>query len=142
LRFRLVRVRSAERVHTTEFVWRGSERVNASGPERTLVDGFNDPSWLGGWRHLLEMLSRYMEDEPARERLGEQMRQHGRGAAHKRLGYVLERMFPEETELLSLAAARVTRGVVKLDPQLSRKGELDHRWGLWINTPLAATRRA
>ena len=32
----------------------------------------------------------------------------------------------------------MSEGVVKLDPYLARKGKLDKRWGLWINTPLAS----
>ena len=52
LKFRVVRIGSIERVRTTELIWRGAERVHVSGPERTILDGLNDPTWLGGWRHL------------------------------------------------------------------------------------------
>lgn len=138
LRFRLVRVGSPKRIEDADLVWRGSERVHVSGPERTIVDGLNDPSWLGGWRHLNDVLRTYMEDKPDGGRLQLEMLKHARGAAFKRLGFVLERLFPREEALIEVAASRSTKGVVKLDPYLARKGRLDKRWGLWINTPLAS----
>ena len=133
LRFRLVRIHSEERVTSTELVWRGPERVHVSSPERTIVDGLNDPSWLGGWRHLVDIIDRYLSEEPDRKHLESELSRHGRGAAHKRLGFLLEARRPKEVGLIEAAKGGVTRGVVKLDPSLPRKGSIDSGWGLLVN---------
>lgn len=40
-------------------VWRGAERVDVSGVERTSVDCLNLPELCGGSRHLAQMLKEY-----------------------------------------------------------------------------------
>jgi predicted transcriptional regulator of viral defense system len=134
LRFRLVRIDSEDRVRTTDLEWRGPEKVRVSGRERTIVDGLNDPSWLGGWRHLIDIVDRYFSEEPNRKHLESELSRHGRGAAHKRLGSLLEERRPDEVGLIESAMKGVTKGVVKLDPSLPRKGSIDTRWGLLVNT--------
>lgn len=131
--FRLVRVgRSALEGATT--IWRGSAQVQVSDRERTIVDGANSPEWVGGVRHLADMLVTYREsDEHNVERLSATLAAHGRGAGHKRLGYLAQVLWPEAIQLLKGAQAGRSAGVIKLDPSLRSKGRLDKRWGLWIN---------
>ncbi len=136
LGFRLVRIASEDRINGTLKVWRGRERVNVSSPERTLVDGLNDPAWLGGLRHLLAILGRFLESNQDLEDLRTELQEHARGAAFKRLGFMLELLWPEQEGMIELARGRTSRGVVKLDPKLEERGRLDSRWGLWINTAL------
>ena len=136
LRFRLVRIASVERISGTQEVWRGSERVNVSSPERTLVDGLNDPGWIGGLRHLLSALARFLDSDPNLENLRTELDTQARGVAFKRLGYLLEQFWPEYQELVLFAKSRHSRGVVRLDPKLPARGRLDSRWGLWVNTAL------
>ncbi len=138
LRFRLVRVSSTERISGTRRVWRGRDRVNVSGPERTLVDGLNDPGWLGGLRHLVSVMGRFLESAPDLEKLKAELDAHARGVAFKRLGFLFERVWPEHRELVVFAKERVSQGVVRLDPKLPARGRLDSRWGLWINTDVDA----
>ena len=136
--FTLVRV-PASRLAGTTLVWRGAARIPVSGRERTLVDALRNPAWVGGVRHLAEMLASYRAgreaDLPA---LLREVATHGNGAAHKRFGHLAERLWPEAVPKLG---GRVTAGVIKLDPAVKARGELDRRWGLWGNVNLPSGAR-
>jgi predicted transcriptional regulator of viral defense system len=137
--FTLVRVKPGRLQHLTP-VWRGSRRVLASSRERTIVDAAMDPRWVGGLRHLADVFSAYSADpkaDPAA--LLEELRRSGSGAAAKRLGYLAENLWPVADTLIDGARASRSRGVVKLDPALARRGKMNSRWGLWINVSLGAS---
>ena len=108
--------------------------MSVSSRERTLVDAFRDPSWLGGIRNVADALSTYLEDpHSTATALLREMRSSGSGAAAKRLGFLLETLeFPAGTEIEKLLALRPA-GNIKLDPAIPSRGRLSKRWGLWIN---------
>jgi predicted transcriptional regulator of viral defense system len=134
--FRLVRV-SGERVQGATAVWRSGTRVHVSSPTRTLVDALRDPSWVGGVRHLIQLLGGYRESSGASEaRLVEDLERYGNGAANKRAGFLAERTWPDAHALIGAAARRRTTGVIKLDPAVARRGRMNRRWGLWVNISL------
>lgn len=131
--FRLVRVPLA-RVASVHTIWRGSVRVRVSNAERTLIDGCIDPSWVGGVRPLVEMLASYRDSANASpERLAKELTESNSGAAHKRLGLIVERIWPEATRLIDAAARGRTAGVIRLDPAIASQGKMSRRWGLWVN---------
>lgn len=143
LEFRLARV-APERAVGDARVWRRTSRVACSSPERLLVDAGNSPAWVGGVRHLVEILDRYSDRSSHDfDALDLALEQYGRGAGAKRLGYLAERrMVTVESEtareclrrIREITHARRTTGVVKLDPNLRRGEAMDTAWGLWINT--------
>lgn len=135
--FQLVRVDLA-RLGGVEAVWRGSAKVQLSGRERTIADALRNPSWVGGLRHLIEILTRYSSEDPSRlNRLGEEVLRQGSGAAAKRAGYIMEVLLGRLPNELAILRSHLSSGVIKLDPDLSRKGRLDKRWGLWVNSEVA-----
>jgi predicted transcriptional regulator of viral defense system len=136
--FKLVRVK-ADRIRHLTSVWRGASRVLVSGRERTLVDGAIDPSWLGGFRHLQDVFITYAESGDASELLNE-VKRSGTGAAAKRIGYLTEGLWPDANELRDGAHSMRSTGVIKLDPAVRRRGSMNSRWGLWVNTSLHARR--
>jgi predicted transcriptional regulator of viral defense system len=112
-----------------------------------LIDGANSPVWVGGIRHLSEMLNRYVAT-PSRNvaRLTHVLDSHGRGAGAKRLGFVAENLEREAREnegkdflraVRELAMTRITKGVVKLDPAIHGRGRMNARWGLWVNADVS-----
>lgn len=120
-------------------VWRSSVRVSVSGPERTIIDAAVDPAWVGGVRHLAEILCAYRDRESARpEALIAPLRSFGTGAAAKRLGYLCERLWPAATVVIKECLALRTRGNIKLDPYLGAGRKLITRWGLWENAAIRA----
>lgn len=136
LDFRIVRV-SPSRLKGTIPVWRGAVRVPVSDREKTLADALTSPDWVGGIRHLYDMLETYFSSEkPALENLLKRLDENGRGAAYKRLGYLVDEFWPKFEPLRIAALARKTKGNIKLDPAVTAKGRLIKQWGVWNNATL------
>lgn len=115
-------------------VWRGAERLDVSGLERTILDGLRNPELVGGGRHLIEILRAYGEHERRDfARLLDVARPVASGAAWKRLGFLAEHLWPNETALTKDAKRHLTAGYSRLDPGVARRGKLVKRWRLWIN---------
>lgn len=146
LEFRLARVAPKRALGDTQ-VWRGATRVTCSSLERTIVDGANAPGWVGGVRHLGEMLARYVET-PKRDidALRRALDVYGRGAGAKRLGYLADQLSMSEQNvetrnslhaIREIAREHKTAGIVKLDPAIRSRGRMNTAWGLWINAHVA-----
>jgi predicted transcriptional regulator of viral defense system len=121
-------------VDMAELLWRGRERVRVSSRELTIVDALVTPAWMGGVRHLAEVLSTYHGDahwNPSR--LLRLLQQRHAGAAYKRLGWLAEALFPDEHEIIAACQAGKTAGLVALDPAVKAAGRIAKRWGLRIN---------
>jgi predicted transcriptional regulator of viral defense system len=134
--FRVAHVEK-RRIAGAVLVWRGRERVAVSSRERTIADALRNPTWIGGVRHLARVLSAYKESDAwNRASLLDAVAKQGRGVAWKRLGKVVESLFPDEHVVIKRALAERSAGVVKLDPSVRARGGLDKRWGLWVNVDL------
>ena len=134
--FHLIRVANPDLEGTVQ-VWRGRERIAVSDRERTIADALRSPDWVGGIRHLAEILMSYCQSpERNLERVLWHLTRMRSGAGIKRLGFLIEALLPEESSLIESALARRTAGLVRLDPRVKVKGKLNKRWGLWINTAI------
>jgi predicted transcriptional regulator of viral defense system len=134
--FHLVRA-TRDRVARVATAWRGRERVPVSDREQTIGDALATPGWVGGVRHLADILRTIHDSKDwSPDRLIERLEEIGSGAAFKRLGYLAETLFGDEPRLVDAALARRTTGVVKLDPTVAERGRLSTRWRLWLNVPL------
>jgi predicted transcriptional regulator of viral defense system len=133
--FRLFRVPKS-RIGGSEMIWRGVERVLVSDRERTIIDCLRNPELSGGTRHLADMMREY-EASPHRDskKLITTAKAAASGAAWKRLGFLAERLWPEEADLIEEAKRNLTTGNVRLDPTVRRKGTLLRRWRLLVNLP-------
>lgn len=114
-------------------VWRGRTKVQVSDPSRTLVDLLADPVLGGGLRSTVDMLENYLKTTELRdlkqvigyaERLGNR-------AVFKRLGFLLQRLAPDEADVIGECARRLSSGYAKLDPSLPSK-RLVTAWSLWV----------
>jgi len=136
LEFHLVRV-ARVRLTAMTLVWRGRERVAVSDRERTLADALAAPGWVGGVRHLADLLRAYRESRHWNPtRLLNRVNELGRGAAFKRLGFLAEMLLPGAEQVVRVCLVKRTAGIIKLDPSVSTRGRLNKRWGLWVNIPL------
>lgn len=118
-------------------VWRGRERIPVSDRERTIADALANPSYVGGVRHLVEILRTYRESKEWNpNRVIERLEEIGSGASFKRLGYLAETVLKSDPHLVDEALARRTSGVVKLDPAISQRGRINTRWGLSVNVAI------
>ena len=135
--FRLVHV-EAERVNSVAPIWWGAFRIRVSSAERTLVDACADPLWVGGVRHLGEMIASYRDSrDVSEERLAAELSANGTGAAHKRLGFLAEQLWPDAKRLADVALAGRSTGVIRLNPSVSERGPMNRHWGLWVNSTLS-----
>ena len=137
--FHIVRVPRA-RVSGFAKVWRGAVRVPVSDRERTIADALNSPEWIGGVRHLVEMLTTYRNSEhfsPAK--LLARMAEINKGAAYKRLGFIYEQLFSPDEVIVRHCLERRSAGVIKLDPGVGVRGKIHKRWGLSANVQVEAS---
>jgi predicted transcriptional regulator of viral defense system len=142
MEFRVVHAHR-DRVESVEPIWRGMERLRVASRERTIADGLATPSWLGGIRQVADILVAYRSSERWRpDRLRADLEIVGTGAAFKRLGYILEVLDLGAGELVRVAQAHRTTGIVKLDPGIPARGRLSKRWGLWVNATLVPSETA
>lgn len=113
-------------------VWRGQVKVNVSDPTRTVLDLFNDPNLGGGLRPSVDIFSSYLNSDSRDLSLliayGDRL---GNGAVFKRLGFLLERLVPDEEGIIADCRTRISKGNAKLDPKLSAD-RLITRWRLWV----------
>jgi predicted transcriptional regulator of viral defense system len=133
IEFHVVKV-SPRQVESVGPIWRGRERVPVSNRERTIADGLVTPAWLGGIRHLAEILGGYRRSTFwSPDRLLAELSRIGTGAAFKRLGFLAETLGLDTPEFVAAARARRTTGNIRLDPTIRGRGRLLKRWGLWVN---------
>ena len=136
----IVRV-SRRRINVGTHVWRGPLRVPVSDRERTIADALLDPAWVGGVRHLVEILATYRRGPDwSPPKLLARMKELGKGAAFKRLGFLAEQVLDGELALVAECASAKTSGVIKLDPAVPSRGRLVKRWGIWANIDLTDNR--
>lgn len=137
--YRLFQVPRARITGSLVLVWRGAEQVLISGRERTIADGLRHPHLCGGLRQVAELLAAYKDSREGRlASLLLTMKEVDSGAAWKRLGYIAELLWPEESTLIPEIRKHLTAGNVRLDPNIPGRGKLVRRWRLWVNVPLTA----
>jgi predicted transcriptional regulator of viral defense system len=113
-------------------VWQNNVKVLISDPTRTIVDLFNNLVLGGGIRASVDILNAYMQSEDKSiNLLVEYLRKLNNGAAYKRLGFVLEKYYPQEKDLILECENNLTMGNAKLDASLSCD-KLVKKWRLWV----------
>jgi len=114
-------------------IWRDRARVQVTDPSRTVVDLLCDPSFGGGLRSSVDMLQSYLASKEYRNigQLVSYAQALGVGAVFKRLGYLLERLAPEEGAAIAQCARALTQGNARLDPSLPAQ-RLVTAWRLWL----------
>jgi len=115
-------------------VWRGGTRVQVSDPARTFIDMLAVPALGGGIRHVAEMLTNLLRDQPREgDRLSDHAAKLGIGSVYKRLGFLLQRDHPNQEALIAVCRANLSAGYAKLDPALPAD-RLVTVWRVWVPT--------
>ena len=113
-------------------VWRGQVKVSVADPSRTILDILNDPLLGGGLRSVVDFLTNYLKsDKSDLDLLIGYAARLGNGAVFKRMGFLLERLVPEEKDIIEVCRESMTTGNAKLDPSLDCD-RLVTRWRLWV----------
>lgn len=113
-------------------IWRGQVKISISDPTRTIIDLLDSPFLGGGIRSVKDMLGNYLRSENKNlDQLIEYSERLGNGAVFKRLGFLLEKITPDENKTIKECYNRLTAGNARLDPKLNNT-KLITRWRLWV----------
>jgi predicted transcriptional regulator of viral defense system len=128
----MLRTISDKAMFGLKVVWKGQVKMYVSDPTRTILDMLVDPFFGGGIRSVKDMLGNYLGSENKNlEQLIEYSEKLGNGAVFKRLGFLLEKIAPDETKAIDECYKRLTAGNAKLDLKLNNI-KLITRWRLWV----------
>jgi predicted transcriptional regulator of viral defense system len=118
-------------------VWRRQTRIDVSDPSRTVVDILDDPEIGAGIRHCADVLRAYfVGDERDDDKLIEYIERRNNRAVFKRLGYLVEALEIDATEIVERCLESKSSGVSALDPSASTTGRILKRWNLRVNTTI------
>jgi len=122
-----------KKIFGTQFIWSGKVKIAISDPTKTVIDGLNDPSVLGGIRVVADVLSAYVHSKEFKQRkLLEYAEMMGNSAVYKRLGFLVELLeFDKATTLASICKSHLKSGYSQLDPA-TPGDRLETQWHLWV----------
>lgn len=113
-------------------VWRGTEKVFVSDPTRTIVDLMDSPKLGGGITSTVEMLQTYLASKDFNaSSLLDYIDKLGNRAIYKRLGFLLGRFAPAQSDLIAQCHKRISKGTSSLDPTL-KPAKMVTAWHLWV----------
>lgn len=113
-------------------VWRGSERLNISDPSRTILDLLIAPKLAGGIRPVADIFNNYLKSKHNDlQLLLEYSSRQSKGVVYKRLGFLLEKYAPTETDAIAQCKRSLTKGYSNLDPELP-SDRIVSRWRLRV----------
>src|SRR3989338_3245833 len=96
-------------------VWFNEVKVRVSDPTRTIIDMVMYPQFCGGIRFVEDVLKNYFcSNHRDVDLLITYLEKITNGAAIKRLGYLVEKNFPDEIHLVDFCLRHLTHGYVKL----------------------------
>lgn len=113
-------------------VWRGGTRVQLSDQARSIIDMLVNPALGGGIRHVAEMLTTFLHENPKDAvKLIDYAAKLQIGAIYKRLGFLLQRDHPDQVALIAECQVKLSTGYAKLDPALPTD-QLVTTWRVWV----------
>lgn len=115
-----------------ESVWTNNIKIQVSNPSRTIVDLINKPQLGGGMRACCDILKQYFSsDEVSIDLLIKYLKILNVGATYKRMGFLIEKLYPEQKDLISECENNLSCGYSKLDSTLECE-KLVTKWRLWV----------
>lgn len=109
----------------------GTERVEVSDLERTIIDGLNNPRLCGGVSEIAKGIHARKGDIDY-VKLLEYVERFGSNAVAKRLGFLME-LYGMNNETVERLRRMANPSYVLLDPSLPTMGRHWHRWRLRLN---------
>lgn len=112
--------------------WFNDVKVQISDPTRTIVDMAIFPQFCGGLRFVSDVFQSYIKSKHKDiDLLIEYLDKAKNGAAIKRIGFLAEKFFSDEENLINYCLVNLTKGYIKLAPNIDCP-RLIRRWRLGV----------
>ena len=112
--------------------WIGERPFKITDREKTIIDGLDQPRYVGGIEEIIKALSgSWTQFDEAKLRT--YATKIGNGAVAKRLGFIMEALGIGDAASFH-ESVQLAPGYSPLDPTLPRRGKHNRRWGLLVNT--------
>ena len=127
-------------IHTTQAcyffglksVWLNDVKIHISDPTRTIIDLLMFPESCGGIRFIVDVIQAYYRSQHKDfDLMIAYLEQAKNGAVIKRLGFLIEKFFPDEEKLIQFCLMNLTKGYAKLSTAMDCD-KLVSRWSLWV----------
>jgi predicted transcriptional regulator of viral defense system len=130
--FRFVRCKPSDLFGITEIWVDKSEKVQVSDLERSILDGFKQPSYCGGIAEVAKGL--WIKKETVDpKKLVDYALQLDVGAIIRRLGFLMELYEVNAGEDINRLRSKLTNTYQLLGPDLPAEGKFNARWKLRLN---------
>jgi len=134
----VLRFIGGKRTRHIKGVWVENTKIQISDPEQTLVDILNDPAAGGGIRHVAEIIRNYFDSDYSNGiKLLGYIKESRNRTIYKRLGYILEILNIQNSEIIKECHKNISTGYSLLDHTISSKGTFSRRWNLQVNAEIA-----
>ncbi len=113
-------------------IWLTGVKVQISDPTRTIIDMVMFPQFCGGISFVIDMIKSYFQSKYKDiDLLINYLGKTQNGAAIKRLGFIVEKYYPDEEKLINYCLQNLTQGYIRISPNLDTP-RLIRRWRLWV----------
>ena len=113
-------------------IWKDGVKVKIADVHRTVLDAVNNPELVGGVRMAADILQSYFNSkEKDLSLMLSYLEKFGRGVAYKRIGFLVEKFYPDEESFILACSSRISAGYSKLDAKLNCN-KLVAKWGLKV----------
>lgn len=113
-------------------IWVDGVKVNIADETRTVIDVVNKPELAGGVRLASDILKNYINSKQKNlQKMEIYLEKMGKGTAYKRMGYLMERYYPEENKFIKMCQSNLSSGYSKLDSALECN-KLVTKWRLMV----------
>jgi predicted transcriptional regulator of viral defense system len=120
----------------TTKIWSNNSAIQIADIHKTIIDIMDDPEIGGGGRHAIDIFKSYYEKKEAdTEVLWKYAQTLNHGAVFKRIGFLIEKFLPDQTEWIQKFHSKIKSGVINFDVKGPEIGPVITKWGIRLNIP-------
>lgn len=139
----LLKFRNPKYFGKTKTIWIENHKIQISDPVQTIVNILDDPSAGGGIRNVSDIVREYFKSEHRNdETIVDYIESRKNRTVYKRLGYLIETLGIDASDLRETCRNKVSSGFTRLDPAMEPKGKFNSRWNLQINAEAASIEKS
>lgn len=137
--FVIRRIKDAE-IFGTKSIWSSNRKIAMADKHRMVIDILNRPEDGGSAVVAFEICKEYFSSSVAdSQMLLRYAERLGNGTIFKRLGFIVERLVPKQTEFIETCHQKISKGISLFDPSGPKKGRIFSKWNLRMNIAFGET---